>query len=172
MPPNKIWTYKKYAHWRSPRERVVVNNVGLGKAVWSYSILFPILSHNLGKSSGYHRWVCNNPFPSCPVFSRPSWAGKVHSCPLWYFIPFSASICLFFFVISLCPAGLSLLNQKTLKHGQTIFVSVSWLGSGVYRVLQWLLGSFCEPPHWSHGPCTKCSIASGSISSQRPVFFS
>ena len=30
---------------------------------------------------------------------------------------------------------------------------------------------FCEPPHWSHGPCMKCSIISGSISSQRPVFF-
>ena len=25
---------------------------------------------------------------------------------------------------------------------------VSWPGSGVRRFLQWLLGSFCEPPHW------------------------
>ena len=49
-----------------------------------YSILFySILSHNLGRSSGHHRWICNNPFPSWPVFSCPSWAGKVHFCPLF-----------------------------------------------------------------------------------------
>ena len=30
-----------------------------------------------------------------------------------------------FIVLSLCPVGLSLLNQKTLKRGQTILVSVS-----------------------------------------------
>ena len=30
---------------------------------------------------------------------------------------------------------------------------------------------FLWPPHRSHGPCMKCSIVSGSISSQRPVFF-
>ena len=47
-----------------------------------YSILF-VLSHSLGKLSGHHRWICNNPFPPCPVFSCPSWAGKVHSCPFF-----------------------------------------------------------------------------------------
>ena len=43
--------------------------------------------------------------------------------------------------------------------------------SGVYHILQWLLRSFCKPPYWQHGPCTKCYIAFGSISSQRPVSF-
>ena len=40
--------------------------------------------------------------------------------------PFVES-CVFFclFFLSLCPVGLSLLNQKTLKHGQTILASVS-----------------------------------------------
>ena len=33
-------------------------------------------------------------------------------------------------------------------------------------------GSFCEPSHCYHGPCTKCPIASGIISSQRPAFLS
>ena len=47
------------------------------------SLFYSILSHNLGRSSGHHRWICNNPFPSWPVFSCPSWAGKVHSCPLF-----------------------------------------------------------------------------------------
>ena len=31
----------------------------------------------------------------------------------------------FFFFLSLCPVGLSLLNQKTLRHGQTIIAFVS-----------------------------------------------
>ena len=90
---------------------------------------------------------------------------------LWYCLP-TSSVCLFFLVLSLCPVRLSLLNQRTLKCGQTILLSVSWPGSGIHCILQWLLGSFCKPPHWSHGPCMKCSVASGSNSSQRPVFFS
>ena len=32
---------------------------------------------------------------------------------------------LFFIFLSLCPVGLSLLNQKTLRHGQTILAFVS-----------------------------------------------
>ena len=44
--------------------------------------------------------------------------------------------------------GLSLLSQKTLKRGQTILVSVSRPGSEPHHIFQWLLGSFCEPPHW------------------------
>ena len=48
-----------------------------------FLLFYSILSHNLGRSSGHHRWICNNPFPSWPVFSCPSWAGKVHSCPLF-----------------------------------------------------------------------------------------
>ena len=39
-------------------------------------------------------------------------------------------------------------------------------------ILQWLLGSFCEPPHWKNGPYMKCLVASGSISFQKPAFFS
>ena len=188
------------------------------------SILYSILSHNLGRSSGHHRWIRNNPFPSwpvfsyhsgagkvhssplfdivfpprllaasfsfflslcpvpgriaqsvghltrkpkilgsipglatyfrlkrirnnsyppCPVFSCPNWAGKVHSCPHFdiVFPPFLS-------VFSLCPVRLSLLNQKTLRHGLTILSCVSWPGSGVHNILQWLLGSFYEPPHW------------------------
>ena len=81
----------------------------------SINLLYSILSHNLGRSSGHHRWIRNNPFPSWPVFSCPSWAGKVHSCPLFdiVFPPLllSASFA-FSFHLSLCPVGLSLLNQK------------------------------------------------------------
>ena len=46
-------------------------------------LFYSILSHNLGRSSGHHRWIRNNTFPSWPVFSCPSWAGKVHSCPIF-----------------------------------------------------------------------------------------
>ena len=37
----------------------------------------------LRRSPGHHRWIRNNPFPFCPVFSCPSWADKVHFCPLF-----------------------------------------------------------------------------------------
>ena len=56
--------------------------------------------------------------------------------------------CLPLFLFPFSPVGLSLLNQKTLRHGQTILAFVSWPGSGVRHILHWLLGSFCEPPHW------------------------
>ena len=112
-------------------------------------VFYSILSHNLGRSSGHHRWIRNNPFPSWHVFSCPSWAGKVYSCPLFDIVfPPLLLPASFFFFLSLCPVGLSLLNQKTLRHGQTILASVSWPRSGVRHILQWLLGSFCEPPNW------------------------
>ena len=34
-----------------------------------------------------------------------------------------------------------------IKDGQTILASVSWPGTGVRHILQWLLRSFCKPPH-------------------------
>ena len=40
-------------------------------------------------------------------------------------LPTSSSVCLFLFFLSLCPVGLSLLNQKTLRHGKTILAFVS-----------------------------------------------
>ena len=49
-------------------------------------------------------------------------------------------------------------------------VSVSSPGATVHYILQWLLESVCEPPHWKHGPCTKCSVAFGSIASLSPAF--
>ena len=45
--------------------------------------------------------------------------------------PTSSSVCLFFF-LSLCPVGLPFLNQKTLRHGQAILVSVSRVRSSSY----------------------------------------
>ena len=71
--------------------------------------------------------ACNNPFSSCPVFSCPSWAGKVHSCPLFnYFLPPLLLSAILFFFFSLCHVGLSLLNQNTLRHGQTTVLFLSW----------------------------------------------
>ena len=84
---------------------------------------------------------------TCFRLPNLSWQSPFLST-LWYCLRTSSSVCLFFFFVSLCPVGLSLLYQKTLRHGQTILASVSWPGSGVRHILQWLLGSFCEPPHW------------------------
>ena len=47
----------------------------------------------------------------------------MHSCPLFDIV------FLFFFFLSLCPVGLSLLNQKTLKHG-TNHLSIHFFDQG------------------------------------------
>ena len=39
-------------------------------------LFYSILSHVFGRSPGHHRWINHNPFPPCPVFSYPCWAGK------------------------------------------------------------------------------------------------
>ena len=93
----------------------------------------------------------------------------VHSLILSSNLFFCLPLFLFPFTV---PCMIVFLNQKTLRHGQTILAFISWLGSGVCHILRWLLGSFCEPPHWLHGPYMKCSIAFSSISSQKPAFFS
>ena len=81
-------------------------------------------------------------------------------------------LCLPLFLIPFTvPCRVVFAKPENQKHGQTILASVSWSGSGVRHTLQWLLGSFCELPHSWHDPCKKCSIASGSISSQKPEFF-
>ena len=110
-------------------------------------------------------------FPPFHVFSCPSDLAKsipVHSLIVsFHLFVFCLPLLLFPFTVRS-----SLHNQKTLRRGQTTSVSVSWPGPGVYHILQWPLGSFYEPPYWEQGACTKCSIAFGSISSQRHAFFS
>ena len=67
---------------------------------------------------------------------------------------------------------MSLLSQQTLRCGQTTSSSISWPRSGVRHIFQWLLGSFSEHPRWWHGPCMRCSVTFGCISSQCPASFS
>ena len=131
-----------------------------------------IQSHNLGRSSGTTDELAIIPFYL--VLFSAALVELAKSIPVHYLILSSyLFFCLsFFLLLSLCPVELSLLNQKTSKHGRTILASVSWPGSGVRHILQWLLGSFCEPPHWWHDPYKKCSRVSGSISFQKPAFFS
>ena len=100
---------------------------------------------------------------------------KVHLCPLLniaFCLPTSSSVYLFSFLLSLCPVQSSLLSQITLRCGQTTSVSISWPRSGICHIFQWLLGSFCEHPHRWHGPCVRCVVVFGSISSQKPASFS
>ena len=85
----------------------------------------------------------------------------------------SSSVCPILFCLSMCPVRLSLLNQKTLRRGETILVFASCPGSGIHHNLRRMLEPFCfETSHGQHGPCTKCSIVFDSISSQRSGFFS
>ena len=63
-------------------------------------IFYPI---TLESCRGPHRWIRNNPSPSCPVFSCPSWADKVHSGPLFdiVFPPLLLSASFFLFPFTL-----------------------------------------------------------------------
>ena len=134
-------------------------------------LVWSSLSNNLARSLGHHRWLRNNPFHL--ILFSTALVELAKSIPVHskYGLLTYSSVYLYFFFHSLCPVELSLLDQKTLRHGQTTLVFVSWPWS-VHHILQWLLGPFCEPPHWLYGPCTKCSVTFGSISSQRPAFFS
>ena len=84
----------------------------------------------------------------------------------WCYLPISYSVFLFFLLLSLSPAELSLSCPRILRCGYTIWVSVSlpWLGN--HNALQLHSGFCCEPPSLSHGLCRKCSEVSYSISSQ------
>ena len=42
------------------------------------SVLFYSIIYKKYRSSGHHRWIRNNPFPP-----YPSWAAKVHFCPMF-----------------------------------------------------------------------------------------
>ena len=117
------------------------------------------------------RWGTTDEFPTMPFHLVLFLAGKVYFCPLFdtVFPPLHLSASFSLSFRCALYIGLFLLSQKTLKHGGTILVSVSWRGSGVHHILQWLPGSFCQPTHWSHGPGMKLSTVSGSISSQKPA---
>ena len=113
--------------------------------LFCYSVdysFYSILSYNIGLKvvgAPQIRWLCVSPAQPCPVFSCPSWAGKVNSYPFFNIVlppPLSTSS---LFPLTLCPVWSSLLSQKTFGRGQTILLSVSWTWSEVHHSLQWLL---------------------------------
>ena len=64
---------KFYAQWRHLNDQSLLSS-------YFYFILFYLitLQQFWGTTDD-----CNSPSPPCPVFSCPSWAGKVHHCPLF-----------------------------------------------------------------------------------------
>ena len=96
-----------------------------------------------------------------PVYSIPG------CCP-----PISFSVCFFFALLALCPAGLSWQALKILLCTRTISVCVALLWSRGLRVAQWL-AEFCFAPlRWRCGLCRWCRGAFWGISSPWPVSFS
>ena len=70
----------------------------------------------------------------------------------------------------------TLLSQSTYyQRGLDILVmkkpSVVHIVVTDHYILQWLFGSFCEPPYWLYGPRTECLINLSSMSTQRLAFF-
>ena len=124
------------------------------------------------RSLGHRRWLYNNSFPPSPVFSCPCWASKVHPCPpfniifppllLSTFSSFPCTVpCRIVFAkpedLVTCPNHLSFRFLPKVRSS-SYFPKAAWM--------------FCEYPHWWNGPCLRCSVTFGSISSQRPASFS
>ena len=95
------------------------------------------------------------PAHSIPLASQPfSWR-RTASCPsiLRCYPPISSSVCLFFSLLALCPAGLSWQALYILLRARTISVCVSLLWSRGLRGVQWL-AEFCfQPRRWRCGLC-------------------
>ena len=111
-------------------------------------LFYSILSHNLGRSLGHHRWICNNPFPSWPVFSCPSWAGKVHSCPL-FDIVFPPFFCLPLFLFPFTvPCRIVFAKPEDLETwpNHLSFRFLTRVRSSSYSPMAALI--FLRPPHW------------------------
>ena len=108
------------------------------------SILLSILSKTLEGRQGTTDEFTTTPLHLC-LFSA-ALVELAESIPVtfWYCLPTSSSVCLYSVFLSLCPVGLSLLNQKTLKHSQIILAS--WPGSGVLHIYfpmaAWILALF------------------------------
>ena len=99
-------------------------------------LFYTILSHNLGRSSEHHRWICNNPFPSWPVFSWPSWAGKVHSCPLFDIVFPSLLLSAFFLFPFTVPCRIVFAKPEDLE---------TWPNDLSFRFLTRVRGSSYSP---------------------------
>ena len=73
----KLWPQSKYkSTWPIFHGLMILLNIF--KIIWSshlISVPYP------WRSSGHHRWRCNNTFPFFPVFRCPQGISKPHSCP-------------------------------------------------------------------------------------------
>ena len=60
-------------HYQLPIVLICLKYCWKGHKIASHpSIIHPSIPYNLGRLPGHHKWICNNPFPSCPVSSCPS----------------------------------------------------------------------------------------------------
>ena len=85
----------------------------------SISHLYSILSHNLAATSPFQHILFS---PAVDELARDT---PVHYRYL-ILLHISSSVKLFsLFFLSLCPVKMFLLDQKTLRHGQTKLISVS-----------------------------------------------
>ena len=103
---------------------------------WIKAITISILmlSHNLARSFGYHRWLCNSLFSICLVSAALDQLAKyipVYSLLLSSHLFFYLPLLLFY---SLCLVVLPLQNQKTSRNDLTTLVFVSWPQSSWIRV--------------------------------------
>ena len=115
-----------------------------------FTFIYPVVWWTVGVPQ-----MILQPAASMPLTSQLfSWR-RTASCPsiLGCCPPISSSVCLFFSLLALCPAGLSWQVLQILLHARTISVCVSLLWSRRLRGAQWL-AEFCFAPlRWRYGLC-------------------
>ena len=96
-----------------------------------------IVSLSLHGRRGKHRWRCNNPFPTYPVFRCLQWIFKPHF-RLFFNVIFPSLFCLPppFFLLSLSPAELSSPCRRIWRYGHATWGFVSSPRLGDHHVLQ------------------------------------
>ena len=76
----------------------------------------------------------------------------------WCCLPTSSSVCLVFFLLSLCLARWFWLDLLNGRHDHTTAVCVSLRWSGGLRVVQFPAGSWHGFPRRQHGLCMRCLV--------------
>ena len=145
-------------------------NTSLPEYPSDYSI--SILSHNLERSSGHHRWLSNHPFPPCPISAALVELTKsipVHSLTLSSRLFFYLPLLFFPFTV---PCRVLFPKPEDLETWPNHLSFCFWTrvrSSRYSPMAAWIFLRASSLETWF---LYKMFIAFGSISSQRPAFFS
>ena len=100
-----------------------------------------------------------------PCFPLPSGTWRIPGLSIpRRCLPIPSSVCLVFFLLSLCLARWFWPNLMNGRENYTTAVCVSLPWSGCLRVVRLPAGSWHGLPRWLHGLCMRCVVSCGSTS--------